>query len=153
MKAAIFILVFTVALVSSCLNNQWEDRVASGDTGSVTHGDPTPEKPYSSDSIYYGNCAVNTITHSISGRRLFDAQCRDCHTKDDEKGNYRIGLYRVRSRIPDTTRLYSFIRNEKSLVLKGDVYVSGLRKEFPEYDHYYHKFDITSREIELILGK
>jgi hypothetical protein len=96
---------------------------------------------------------VNTITHSISGRRLFDAQCRDCHSLDDEKSNYNIGLYRVRSRIPDTTRLYSFIRDERNLVLTGDVYVSGLRKEFPHYDNYYHEFDITSREIELILGK
>jgi hypothetical protein len=144
MKTILSLFILLIAGVSSCLNNQWEDRVASGDTGSVTHGDKKSVR----EPFYCGN--VSTVKRRKEpGYTLFRYKCAACHNASKEKST-GPGLMNVYDRIPAGEWRYDFIRNPDSVIKSGDSYANALYLEYKKSQHtpFPH---LTNKEIDAIL--
>jgi cytochrome c2 len=123
-----------VIFLSSCWHQQWEDRVASGDTGSVTHG-----------KYEKSNASIpDTTTYVASDiEQLFNGNCSSCHNLSS-KMSTGPGLMGVLDRIPSHEWAYAFIRNADSLVRSGDAYANKL---YSEYNYISHpKFPKLSKD-------
>ncbi len=138
-----FIFLLLIIGFSSCLNNQWEDHVARGDTGSVTHGDHKKENGIAP-------CG-NNIKHNIDseGSTLFNAKCSSCHNASS-RASTGPGLMNVLNRIPGGDWKYHFIRNADSVIKSGDGYAVA---KFEEYNRIQHtRFpNLKNEEIDAIL--
>jgi cytochrome c2 len=138
----LILLFFTIGF-ASCWTEQWEDRVAAGDTGSVTHG----EKKHERAPLYCGNASIHP--KNGLGKPLFKAKCAACHNASDLVST-GPGLMGVLGRIPAGDWKYHFVRNADSLIKSGDTYANA---KFEEYNKSAHPPfpDLTNEEIDAIL--
>jgi cytochrome c2 len=143
----LILLLLAIGFVS-CWNQQWEDRVASGDTGSATHGKNTP--PDTSKQLVY-DCMGRLMTSDDNeGKALFIRWCASCHNASS-KNSTGPGLMGVLNRIPGGDWKYEFVRNADSIIKSGDAYANA---KFVEYNKSPHtRFpNLTNEEIDLILN-
>jgi hypothetical protein len=124
------LLYVAIIFFSSCWHEQWEDRLANGDMGTVTHGPKS--------------MAPDTSGHKTYGKNLFDAQCSSCHNNDSPL------MRGVLKRIPSKEELYAFIRNADSVIKSGDAYANEVYTENNKIMHpKYPK--LKNEEIDSIL--
>jgi mono/diheme cytochrome c family protein len=134
-----FSLVVSVVFLCSCWHQQWEDRVASGDTGSVTYGDRKPDTSGNSLRGY----------SEFEGEALFRRNCAACHNASSKKST-GPGLMGVLDRIPGKKWAYAFVRNADSVIKSGDPYANKIYRENNKINHT--KFpNLTNEEIDAIL--
>lgn len=140
MKAADFIFLPVIVGLASCWHQQWEDRVAADDTGSVTRGKVSQ---------------VDISTYNLKesrGEILFTENCASCHI--DHKKNKGIrcgqGLENIFDRIPGGDWKYYFLRNADSLRERGDGYANTI---FLMYNKTRHpRFpNFSNEQIDTIL--
>jgi cytochrome c2 len=131
-----YILIVSVLFLSSCWHQQWEDRVASGDTGSVTYG--KYEQPDTSRHLVF-----------INGEELFRRNCSPCHNASS-KPSTGPGLMEVLGRIPSREWAYAFVRNADSVIKSGDAYANAIYRQY--HKSRQPKFPkLTNKEIDAIL--
>lgn len=139
---------------SSCWHEQWEDRLASGDTGIVTHGPrstPVDTSKYSNRYHCY-DCVPSSyyyVENGTDGRALFHVKCASCHNASSKKST-GPGLMGSSDRIPSKDWLHAFIHNPQKLVKSGDVYTLRLYSENSNINHPRFK-DLTDDEIDAIM--
>jgi hypothetical protein len=144
MRRETIVIVFVTFFFASCWNQQWEDRLASGDTESVTHGKNTP--PDSKPRVEY---CVDYGIRAYKERNLFNRWCASCHSESDRMLT-GPGLHYVMSRIPNIDWGIAFIQNEDSLSKTGDTYTKRLNEASKtSYTHSFKK--ITKEEIKALL--
>jgi cytochrome c2 len=136
-KNILCFICFISIIFTSCWSEQWEDRVANGDTGSVTHGNPAPD-------------TASHVISSSNGRLYFKSWCASCHNTSS-KTSTGPGLMDVLERIPNNEWGINFVQNEDSLIKSGDPYTIAMRKKSEiKWNHSFKQ--LTAEEIKQILS-
>jgi hypothetical protein len=149
-----FLFAFlAIILFSSCWHQQWEDRLASGDTGIVTHG-PKSNGPdtstYSGHSNNYNSSSSNYVSgHVPDGKALFHTYCATCHNASAVRST-GPGLQGVLDRIPSREWAYIWVRNSDSLIKSGDGYASKVFESNGKI-HQPGFPNLTNQEVDAIL--
>ena len=152
MKQIAFPLLLIAVMAVSCWEQQWEERLASGDTGCVTHGGcPPPGEP----RFVCGTCTElarekEKFSLSPEGMRIFKSNCASCHLLNSKKST-GPGFYGITERIPGRQWAYALILQPDSLLSSGDPYYSAL---YSEYGHMKHPAfpQLTKIQINAVLG-
>lgn len=72
--------------------------------------------------------ANSLFAGEAEGKELFQSKCQRCHLIDKKMTG--PALQGVRSRWPDSTSLYSWIKNSQSFLATGDKYANDLFREY-----------------------
>lgn len=67
--------------------------------------------------------------YAQDGAKLFKANCASCH-KPSDKRSTGPGLLNVKSRWPDQTKLFAWVKNSAEFLKTGDSYANNLFKEY-----------------------
>lgn len=147
-----FSLVLFSILLISCWHQQWEDRVANGDTGSVTHAGPSPDTFPKEKGPNCIDCIVNNSAWGYAEPgQLGKKYCSSCHYTSS-KELVGPGLQGVYERVPSLEWLIGFIRDEDSLFKSGDWYTVILKKKYNSIWNHKFKKQLTNEEINCIFS-
>jgi hypothetical protein len=144
-----FSLVVSVVFLCSCWHQQWEDRVASGDTGSVTYGDRKPDTLSESDNRCF-DCVVNDSWGNSETAHLGKIYCGSCHYPNSKR-SIGPGLQGALERVPSNSWLIAFIRDEDSLAKTSDPYTRMLEEKYGDFQHHKFKKMLTNQQITSII--
>ncbi|MCB0395471.1 MAG: c-type cytochrome [Flavobacteriales bacterium] len=97
--------------------------------------------------LIFGVAAVSS-SHAQSGKDLFEANCKACHSPGD-KVVIGPGLAGIEDRVPSKDWLYQWIQNSRSLIDAGDAYAVKVFKENNEIDMPAQA--VSKEEIDAIL--
>ncbi|MCU0435300.1 MAG: cytochrome c [Bacteroidia bacterium] len=111
--AAIILLLWAPA---KCMPNQYEERIANGDTETKNTTAPPP-------------VAANKAPVNSKGKALFRANCSSCHYASEKIGT-GPGLKGVLGRIPGGEWKYNWVRNSAALTATGDAYSVQLKAKW-----------------------
>ncbi|MCA6364191.1 MAG: cytochrome c [Bacteroidetes bacterium] len=101
---------------SKCMPNQYEERIASGDTAQPKVTAPPP-------------VAATKAPVNSKGKALFKANCSSCHYASEKNGT-GPGLKGVLTRIPGGEWKYNWVRNSAALAASGDAYATAIKAKW-----------------------
>lgn len=112
--AAIILLLWAP---SKCMPNQYEERMANGDTDS------------SNVIVQTTPPAQSKAPVNSKGKSLFKTNCSSCHYASEKNGT-GPGLKGVLSRIPGGDWKYKWVRNSAALAASGDAYATAIKAKW-----------------------
>jgi len=98
----------------------WGEFVRVSD---INQNDSEANSSYGKDYIITYNTGETT-----EGKSVFQSKCQRCHLI--EKNMTGPALMNVKDRWPDSTNLYSWIKNSQAFLATGDAYSNALNKKY-----------------------
>jgi len=87
-----------------------------------------------------------------NGRALFIENCEGCHSTSS-RITYGPGLFDIFERTPDCKWLFSFLKNQDSLIKEKDPYTMALRKAYNANVDYRHtQSNLSNQDLNDIVG-